>query len=94
LILIQPRRASAEPPRHTRTIGPVTSDDLTPAQLAKLAEQIGRQRDYLTRLRERMQALGFPPSDPLCSAAAHAWEAMSNLTVVAATKANRKRKSK
>jgi hypothetical protein len=69
----------------------VNSDDLTPAQLADLAAQCARHRDYLTRLRDRMHALKFPASDPLYAAVADAWAATSNLTVVAASKGNRKR---
>jgi hypothetical protein len=61
----------------------VTSDDLTPAQLAALAAQCARHRDYLTRLRDRMHALGFPVADPLYAAAVGACDAVSNLTVVA-----------
>jgi hypothetical protein len=69
----------------------VTSDDLTPDQLADLAAHCARHRDYLTRLRDRMQALKFPSSDPLYTAVCDAWAATSNLTVVAASKGNRQR---
>jgi hypothetical protein len=61
----------------------VTSDDLTPDQLSDLAAQCARHRDYLTRLRDRMHALGFPVADPLYAAAVGACDAVSNLTVVA-----------
>jgi hypothetical protein len=68
------------------TIGRVTSDDLTPAQLAALAAQCARHRDYLTRLRDRMHALGFPVADPIYAAAVGACDAVSNLTVVTSSK--------
>ena len=68
----------------------MTSDDLTRAQLADLAAQCARHRDYLTRLRDRMHALGFPVNDPLYEAVARAWEGVSNLTVVTATRSNRR----
>jgi hypothetical protein len=69
----------------------VTSDDLTPAQLADLAAQCARQRDYLIRLRDRMRSLAFPASDPIYAAVLHACDAVSNLTVVTSSAANRKR---
>lgn len=67
----------------------MTSDDLTPVQLTDLAAQCARQRDYLTRLRDRMHALGFPTADPLYAAAVHACDAVSNLTVVTTSKSRR-----
>ena len=43
-----------------------------------------RQRDYLTRLVERMRVRRFPPDDPVYLAALGAMEKMSNLCVVIA----------
>ena len=68
----------------------MTSDDLSPDQLRKLAATSGEFRDYLVRLRTRMDSLRFDTSDPLYSAALAAWQAVSNLTVVAASSASRR----
>ena len=43
-----------------------------------------RQREYLTRLVERMRVRRFPPDDPLYLATLAAMEKMSNLCVVMA----------
>ena len=43
-----------------------------------------RQRDYLSRLIERMRVKRFPPDDPVFRAALGAYEKTSNLCVVIA----------
>ena len=43
-----------------------------------------RQRDYLSRLIERMREKRFPPDDPVFRAALGAYEKTSNLCVVMA----------
>ena len=43
-----------------------------------------RQREYLTRLVERMRVRRFPPDDPVYLATLGAMEKMSNLCVVMA----------
>ena len=43
-----------------------------------------RQRDYLSRLIERMRVKKFPPDDPVFRAALGAYEKTSNLCVVMA----------
>ena len=67
----------------------MNSDALTPQQLAAVAATLGRQRDYLSKLRARMDALKFPGDDTLYVSVLRSWEALSNATVVAASKANR-----
>ena len=43
-----------------------------------------RQRDYLSRLIERMRVKRFPPDDPIFRATLSAYEKTSNLCVVMA----------
>ena len=43
-----------------------------------------KQRDYLTRLIERMRSRRFPSDDPVFRAALGAYEKVSNLCVVVA----------
>ena len=43
-----------------------------------------RQRDYLSRLLERMRTKKFPPDDPIFRATLGAYEKTSNLCVVMA----------
>ena len=43
-----------------------------------------KQRDYLTRLIDRMRIKRFPPDDPVFRAALAAYEKVSNLCVVVA----------
>lgn len=64
-------------------------NDLKPDQLTKVAAATGRQVSYLARLLDRMRVLGFPADDQLYVAVSRAWEATSNLTVVAATAAHK-----
>jgi len=67
----------------------VTKDNLQPAQLRALAATTARQRDYLMKLRARMEALKFSTDDALYSAVCRAFSELSNLTVVAASTATR-----
>jgi hypothetical protein len=55
-----------------------------PEQVERLLAQVARQRDYLTRLIERMRVRRFPPDDPVYRAAIGAYEKTSNLCVVLA----------
>jgi hypothetical protein len=53
-------------------------------QVEQMLAVIMRQRDYLTRLVERMRVRRFPPDDPVYLATLGAMEKMSNLCVVMA----------
>jgi hypothetical protein len=55
-----------------------------PEQVERMLAVIMRQREYLTRLVERMRVRRFPPDDPVYLAALAAMEKMSNLCVVLA----------
>ena len=55
-----------------------------PEQVERMLAVIMRQRDYLTRLVERMRVRRFPPDDPVYLATLGAMEKMSNLCVVMA----------
>ena len=57
---------------------------LQPEQLERMLAVIMREREYLTRLVERMRVRRFPPDDPVYLAALAAMEKMSNLCVVLA----------
>jgi len=61
----------------------VDSRELTVSQAGRLREQVARELRYLGRLCARMQALGFPPGDPLFAAANKARNALQELHVVA-----------
>jgi hypothetical protein len=47
----------------------MTSEDLTPEQVRRLAAQVTRASVYLARLCERMERRGFPIGDPVYSRA-------------------------
>src|SRR3954452_16917977 len=80
----EPQQRSHPPtPRYHQA---VNVNDLNADQLKPVVEHARRRRDYLTRMRDRMRALGFPEHDPLRSAVEHELEAVSN-TVVVATQA-------
>jgi hypothetical protein len=59
----------------------VTSDDLTRAQAEAMLASVRRQLHYLGKLRDRMNALSFPPNEPLYLAAAGAFNAVHALSV-------------
>ena len=61
------------------TVGGMTSDDLTPAQLRMVGEVVGRHLAYLTRLTRRMQELGF--TDDVYAAACKARDATHTSSV-------------
>jgi hypothetical protein len=44
---------------------PMTGDDLTKDQTQKMADALFPSINYLVRLKQRMQAQGFEPGDPL-----------------------------
>jgi hypothetical protein len=67
----------------------VKHTDLTAEQYAPIIAKLTEQRDYLHKLRERMNACGFAPSDPLNVAIIAAWQHASNACVVACTCRNR-----
>jgi hypothetical protein len=63
------------------------SDGLRADQLQAVAAVVARHGNYLGKLRDRMRALRFPEDDPLFVAVSRAWEAASNVTVVASSAA-------
>ena len=63
--------------------------DLTAEQYTPIIAKLTEQRDYLHKLRERMEAYGFAPADPLYAAVLAAWQHASNACVVACTCRNR-----
>ena len=60
------------------------SSSLQPEQVERVLAVVLRQRDYLSRLVERMRIKRFPPDDPVYRAALSAYEKTSNLCVVMA----------
>ena len=60
------------------------SSNLHPEQVERMLVTIARQRDYLSRLIERMRVRRFPVDDPIYRAAVSAYEKTSNLCVVMA----------
>jgi hypothetical protein len=60
------------------------SSHLKPEQVERMFAVLARQRDYLSRLIERMRIRRFPPDDPVYRAAIGAYEKTSNLCVVMA----------
>ena len=60
------------------------SSQLKPEQVERMLVAIARQRDYLSRLIERMRVRRFPVDDPIYRAAVGAYEKTSNLCVVMA----------
>ena len=60
------------------------SSHLKPEQVERMFAVLARQRDYLSRLIERMRVRRFPPDDPVYRAAIGAYEKTSNLCVVMA----------
>jgi hypothetical protein len=60
------------------------SSSLQPEQVERMLAVVLRQRDYLSRLIERMRAKKFPSDDPVFRAALGAYEKTSNLCVVMA----------
>ena len=59
----------------------MTSDDLTTEQARRIGAVVGRQLRYLGRLRERMNVMGFPPTDPLFVSVTEAYHAVHGLNV-------------
>jgi hypothetical protein len=59
----------------------VTSDDLTRELAERLGKIVGRDLRFLGKLLTRLQALGFPPSDPMVLAATRAHSGMHALNV-------------
>ncbi len=57
----------------------VESKDLTRSQLAAVLRQVERQRDYYHRLWQRVEANGFPVTDPLVVGLCEAWEALGRM---------------
>ncbi len=57
----------------------MSSDDITREQGKQLAEAIGKSLNYLTRLRRRMEKLGFLPGDDYFKAVDKAQDAMQTL---------------
>ena len=57
------------------------SADLTLAQSQSMLTAVRRQLDYLDRLRRRMDATGFPPTDLLYQSTLRAFNAMQELSV-------------
>jgi hypothetical protein len=60
------------------------SSHLQPEQVERMLGVVLRQRDYLSRLIERMRLKRFPPDDPIFRATLGAYEKTSNLCVVIA----------
>jgi len=60
------------------------SSSLQPEQVERMLVVVLRQRDYLSRLIERMRVKKFPADDPVFRAALGAYEKTSNLCVVMA----------
>jgi len=61
----------------------VRSSNLKPAQVQQLEACVGRQLAYLNRLLERMDRLGWEPSDPMYVAALQARNGVHALHVAA-----------
>jgi hypothetical protein len=59
----------------------VNSDNLTRDQAEAMLGTVRRQLRYLGKLRDRMNALSFPPNDPLYLAATGAFNAVHALSV-------------
>jgi hypothetical protein len=59
----------------------VDSKSLTDEQIAALKETIRRQLNFLGRLRDRMNRLGFPPDDRLYVQVVQAWNAVQALHI-------------
>lgn len=59
----------------------MTSNDLKPQQASQLRQILARQLRFLNKLVDRMNALGFPPDDPLMRDAAAARNAVQDLHV-------------
>jgi hypothetical protein len=57
------------------------SDDLTAEQFAQMRDAIGRQRNYLGRLIDRMDAEHFHPLDPLYKRVKTSFDAAHDLWV-------------
>jgi len=60
------------------------SSSLQPEQVERMLAVVLRQRDYLSRLLERMRTKRFPADDPIFRATLGAYEKTSNLCVVIA----------
>jgi hypothetical protein len=70
------------------------SKDLTVQQVERLVNAFARQRDYLNRLRARMNEQGFPTDDALYRSVSDVADRSSNLVVVASSLRNRARGSR
>ena len=60
------------------------SSSLQPEQVERMLAVVLRQRDYLSRLLDRMRTKKFPSDDPIFRATLGAYEKTSNLCVVIA----------
>ena len=58
----------------------MTSEDLTPEQARRVGDVVGRQLQYLRKLRERMNVMGFPPTDPLYADVDTAYKTVQTLS--------------
>jgi hypothetical protein len=57
------------------------SSQLTRDQRHKLLMAVADRRDYFGKLKERMEATGWPPDDPLFVAVRKAWDAAQELVM-------------
>ena len=92
LIVIESRRSLVAVVHSTFIVGAMDHTQLTAEQFAPIIARLGEQRDYLSRLRERMEACGFSVDDPFYAAIVVAWQHASNACVVACTCRNRQRR--
>jgi len=60
----------------------VESDDLFPEQFERLKATVARHLRFYDRLLARMQAMGFPPGDPLVKSATTAANGVHAMSVV------------
>ena len=57
----------------------MTQNDVKRSQAGKIYNALFPLGNYLVRLRDRMQELGFPPDDPFFALACKAYEATNRL---------------
>jgi hypothetical protein len=77
----QSSRSPIVPARRAAYVAGMDSSALTREQFEAMQEPITRQLRYLGRLRDRMNRLGFPPSDPLIEHVTAAFNAVHALRV-------------
>ena len=66
-------------PRLLCTVGAMTCDDLTTAQIKQVGRVVGHYHRYLGLLTDRMQKLGFSPKYKVYAAAQKALDATHTL---------------